>query len=318
VTSFHPCGLAVGHATDVDGATGCTVVRGVEGPFRCGVHVVGRATGTRELALLEPSSLVDRVDAILLSGGSAYGLDAAAGVMRWMEERERGFAVGAGVVPIVPAAVVFDLAPLGRFDARPSPAMAYDACERATAEPDEGSVGAGTGATVGKLAGPAGSMKGGVGCGSADASAVAVRAIAVVNALGDVRDGQGRIVAGAREASGAWLDSASLLARGTGEPARFDDLAGRHTTLCLVSTNVALDRVALRALARAASAALYRRITPVGTMFDGDVIFATAPATGGVSAPGGGAQVEALAVRALEIAIERGVRTRTPGDILSG
>ena len=113
-TSFAPCGLVVGHATDVAGATGCTVVRGEGRPFRCAAHVLGRATGTRELALLEPAHMVDRVDAILLAGGSAYGLDAAAGVMRWMEEHERGFAVGAGVVPIVPAAVVFDLAPLGR------------------------------------------------------------------------------------------------------------------------------------------------------------------------------------------------------------
>src|SRR5215210_173616 len=151
MTSFAACGLLVGHATDAEGATGCTVIRGERGPFRCGVAVVGRATGTRELALLEPAHLVDRVDAILLTGGSAYGLDAAGGVMRWMEERGRGFPVGVGVVPIVPAAVVFDLAPLGRFDARPTAAMAYAACESArTAPVEEGSVGAGTGVTVGK------------------------------------------------------------------------------------------------------------------------------------------------------------------------
>ena len=101
MTSFAECGLAVGHATDAEGATGCTVVRGERGPFRCGVAVVGRATGTRELAQLEPSHLVDRVDAILLAGGSAYGLDAAAGVMRWMEERGRGFRVGAGGASLV-------------------------------------------------------------------------------------------------------------------------------------------------------------------------------------------------------------------------
>src|SRR5436190_1093228 len=100
--SFARCGLAVGHATDVDGATGCTVVRGIEEPFRCALHMAGRATGTREAATLDPAHLVDRVDAIFLTGGSAYGLDAAAGVMRWMEERNRGFSVGAGVVPIVP------------------------------------------------------------------------------------------------------------------------------------------------------------------------------------------------------------------------
>lgn len=315
MTSFAPCGLVVGHATDVAGATGCTVVRGEGRPFRCAAHVLGRATGTRELALLDPAHMVDRVDAILLAGGSAYGLDAAAGVMRWMEEHERGFAVGAGVVPIVPAAVVFDLAPLGRFDARPTPQMGYDACALAAAAPAEGSVGAGTGASVGKAAGPAGAMKGGVGTGAADAGDVVVRALAVVNALGDVRDATGRIVAGARTADGGWLDSAAFMARGGGEPRRFDDVAGHNTTLCVVSTNIALDRVALGSVARAASAALYRRITPVGTSFDGDVIFATAPTASEVAAPA--AQVEALAVEALEMAIERAVRTRAPGETLS-
>jgi L-aminopeptidase/D-esterase-like protein len=314
-TSFAPCGLVVGHATDVAGATGCTVVRGEGRPFRCAAHVLGRATGTRELALLEPAHMVDRVDAILLAGGSAYGLDAAAGVMRWMEEHERGFAVGAGVVPIVPAAVVFDLAPLGRFDARPGPLMGYDACESATGAPAVGSVGAGTGATVGKAAGPGGAMKGGIGIGAADAGDVVVRALAVVNALGDVRDGAGRIVAGARTADGGWLDSATWMARGDGEPRRFDSGAGHNTTLCVVSTNIALDRVALGSVARAASAALFRRITPVGTSFDGDVIFATAPTASEVAAPA--PQVEALAVEALEAAIERAVRTRAPGETLS-
>jgi len=314
MTSFASCGLVVGHATDVAGATGCTVIRGDRGPFRCGVAIVGRATGTRELALLEPSHLVDRVDAIMLAGGSAYGLDAAAGVMRWMEERGRGFDVGAGVVPIVPAAVLFDLVPLGRFDARPTPGMAYEACDRATAEVVEGAVGAGTGATVGKVAGAKGAMKGGVGCGAASAGAVEVRALAAVNALGDVRDANGRIVAGARADDGSWLDGSAILANGGSRNDAFGEQAARSTTLCLVATNAALDRAALGALARSASAALYRRITPVATPFDGDVVFATAPISGGVEA--GIAQVEALAVSALETAIERSVRTAAPGDIL--
>ena len=313
--SFGGCGIVVGHATDEDGATGCTVLRGAAGPFRCGVHVLGRATGTRELALLAPDQLVDRVDAILLAGGSAYGLDAAAGVMRWMEAHGQGFRVGSGVVPIVPAAVVFDLAPLGRFDARPDAAMGHAACEAAVPEPQEGSIGAGTGATLGKLAGPERSVKGGLGLGAADAGAVIVRALAVVNALGDVRDAWGRIIAGARDVRGGFLDSAERIALDTRDDAPFGRLAGRNTTLCVVSTNVALDRVALGALARAASAALYRRITPVATAFDGDVVFATAPLERGIAAPP--AQVETLAVRALEEAIERAVRTRAPGDILS-
>ena len=316
MTSFDPCGLVVGHATDAAGATGCTVVRGAVGAFRCGVHVLGRATGTREIDSLTPGHLVDRVDAIFLTGGSAYGLDAAAGVMRWMEERQRGFSVGGGVVPIVPGAVVFDLAPLGRFDARPTAAMAYDACERATADVVEGSVGAGTGATVGKVAGPEACMKGGIGCGAADAGPVMVRALAVVNALGDVRDAQGRIVAGARGPDGVWIDSERWLASNAAGGGTFARTAAPNTTLCVVSTNAALDQVQLAGVARAASAALYRRITPAGTSFDGDVIFATAPTAGGVSAVP--AAVEVLAVRALESAIERAVRTRAPGDILSG
>jgi L-aminopeptidase/D-esterase-like protein len=316
MTSFEPCGLVVGHATDAAGATGCTVVRGAADAFRCGVHVLGRATGTREIDSLTPGHLVGRVDAIFLTGGSAYGLDAAAGVMRWMEERQRGFPVGAGVVPIVPGAVVFDLAPLGRFVARPTAAMAYAACDGATPQAVEGSVGAGTGATVGKVAGPDACMKGGIGCGGADSGPVVVRALAVVNALGDVRDAQGRIVAGACGADGAWIDSERWLTRDASAAGSFAQSAGHNTTLCVVSTNADLTQVQLAGLARAASAALYRRITPAGTSFDGDVIFATAPTAGGVAAIP--AAVEVLAVRALEIAIERGVRTRVPGDILSG
>lgn len=315
--SFGACGLAVGHATDVDGATGCTVLRGADGPVRAAANVVGRATGTRELALLEPGHLVGRVDAILLAGGSAYGLDAAAGVMRWMEERGRGFDVGAGVVPIVPAAVLFDLLPLGRFDARPTAEMAWRACEEATlGRVVEGSVGAGTGATVGKFAGPASAMKGGVGCGGAEAGRLIVRALAVVNALGDVRDAQGAVVAGARSSDGRWLDGAAIMARGGEGPSSFDALAGQNTTLCVVSTNAALDVLSLASVARAASAALYRRITPAGTRFDGDIVFATAPWEGGVAAEP--AQVEALSVRALETAIERAVKTAAPGDIFQG
>ena len=123
-------GISVGHSTDAAGATGCTVIMGTSGPLRASAFAFGRATGTREYALLEPWASNDRIDAILLTGGSAYGLDAAAGVMRWMEERGRGYAIAGGVVPIVPAAVVFDLAPLGSFAARPTTAMAYDACDR--------------------------------------------------------------------------------------------------------------------------------------------------------------------------------------------
>lgn len=296
-------GLAVGHASDTSGATGCTVVRGVDGPLRAAVHVMGRATGSRELALLEPGHLVERVDAILLGGGSAYGLDAAGGVMRWMEEHGRGFPVGAGVVPIVPAAVIFDLLPLGRFDARPTAEMAYAACEAATSEAvAEGSVGVGTGATVGKGAGPAGAMKGGFGVAVAEGGSQAAAALVVVNAFGDVRDGAGRIIAGARDAQGAFVDTAARLADGAG----FGGFsAGTNTTLAIVALDAAYTRLELQGIARSATAAMQRRITPVGTQADGDIIFAVSPMDG-VRAPL--AQAEQLATAALEAAVESAVR----------
>lgn len=296
-------GLAVGHATDPIGVTGCTVVRGITAPHRAAGVVLGRATGSRELALLEPGHLVERVDAILLTGGSAYGLDAAAGVMRWMEERGRGFPVGAGVVPIVPAAVIFDLLPLGRFDARPTPQMAYDACESASSEHiAEGSVGAGTGATVGKLRGPAGAMKGGLGLAVAEEAGSAAMALAVVNAFGDVRDAAGAIIAGAREPDGSFADTVRALAEGS-TPGGF--VAGTQTTLIVVALDAAFSRVELKAIAQRAGEALLRRITPAGTRADGDIVFALAPMEG-ASIPL--ALGERLAAHAVEQAIERAVR----------
>jgi L-aminopeptidase/D-esterase-like protein len=316
-----PFGLALGHATDAAGGTGCTVVRGVDGPFRCVAHVVGRATGSRELAVASPDHVADRVDAVLLTGGSAYGLDAAAGVMRWMEERGRGYAVGPGVVPLVPAAVIFDLSPFGRYDARPTPAMAYDACERAASlVTAQGSVGAGTGATVGKLLGPSGAMKGGVGCGAVAAdNGRRAAAVAVVNAFGDVRDADGRILAGARAPGGGFADAARQLATDGLQTVR-DRVIGAlpplaNTTLAVVAVDAALDRHALAQLARAATAALYRRITPCGTTVDGDVVFAVCPADGPAASP---LQLEALAGRALEAAIESAVRHAVGRDGIPG
>jgi L-aminopeptidase/D-esterase-like protein len=315
-----PWGLAVGHATDAEGATGLTVVRGVDGPFHAAVAVLGRATGTRELHTLSPGHLVDRIDAILLTGGSAYGLDAAAGIMRWMEERGRGFPVVGGVVPIVPAAVIFDLAPLGRFTARPTVDMAYAACEAARAgDVIEGAVGVGTGATVGTMAGRASAMKGGFGCAIARGGGVSVAAMAVVNAAGDVRGTDGSIIAGARRPGGGFLDVARLTADGTLVPT-FRDAGARHTTLALVAVNVTLSRLDLAHLAVAAGAALYRRITPVGTSLDGDVVFAACPLADASQqrARPVPPQVEALAVQALESAIERGVRTARGRDGIPG
>ena len=192
-----------------------TVIRG-DGPFRAAAAILGRATGTRNSMRSRPAISVDRIDAIMLTGGSAYGLGAADGVMRWMEERGRGFDVRVGVVPIVPSAVIFDLGPLGSPKARPTPAMAYDACERAAFTFEEGSVGAGTGATVGKGAGIERAMKGGFGAQVERSGAVVVGAMVVVNAFGDVRDGAGRIIAGAREDGGGFTDVAALIASGAG------------------------------------------------------------------------------------------------------
>jgi L-aminopeptidase/D-esterase-like protein len=312
---FGPLGIAVGHATDEAGATGCTVIRGVSGPMRGAAAVIGRATGTRDLLPLTMHHLVDRIDAILLTGGSAYGLDAAAGVMRWMEERGRGFAVGAGVVPIVTAAVVFDLQPLGSFSARPTPQMAYDACDAARSDGiGQGSVGAGTGATVGKAAGVEWAMKGGFGCAIARGPTLVAGAMAVVNALGDVRDAEGNIIAGARaEGQTRFRDAVTLLAGGT--PPSFDELQMTNTTLAVVALSAPLSRADLGAVAEAAGAALYRRITPAGTAYDGDIVFAVSPLEG---PPADVMTASMLATAALERAIERAVRTARGRDGIPG
>jgi L-aminopeptidase/D-esterase-like protein len=308
---FTPLGLMVGHATDREGATGVTVVRHAQSRWRGGYCIVGRATGTRELNALSPTSLADRVDAVMLTGGSAFGLDAAGGVMRWMEEQKRGHPMGDFVVPIVPAAVIFDLLPLGRPDARPTPDMAYAACDSAQSVGfREGSVGAGTGATVGKVAGREGAMKGGVGCWFEQVGELMVGAVAVVNAFGDVRDANGVIIAGARIPDGSFVDSAKILAEGPPSPPATpatteNPISGGNTTLAVIATNATLSRSAVSELAQAASAALYRRITPAGTSYDGDIVFSLCRHEG-LNVPL--VQVESLAVRVLEMAIERAVR----------
>jgi len=310
-TGWHALGLAIGHATNAEGATGCTVIRGRDRAFRCAAHLLGRASGTRELAVCQPDHLTDAVDAVLLTGGSAYGLDAAAGVMRWMEERGRGHPIGTGVVPIVPAATIFDLVPLGQFSARPTADMAYAACESALSDVvEEGSVGAGAGATVGKITGPAFAMKGGVGCGHANNDTVSASAIVVTNALGDVRDGQGTIIAGARTSTGQFADGERVLR--TASPSV---TTRGNTTIALVAVSASLTKGQLAQIAAATSAAFFRRITPCGTSFDGDVIFAACPPTGRAAPM---PVVEALAVAAMERAIERSVRTARGRDGIPG
>ena len=250
-------GIEVGHATSPDGATGCTVVLG---PFRAAVEVRGLATGTRELGVLALEHLVPRVDAILFTGGSAFGLAAADGVMGWLAERGKGHQTAVTPVPIVPAAVIYDLRS-GRM--RPDAAMGREACQAAGTGPvPRGRVGAGAGATVGKLAGIEHASPGGLGSAARREGEWTVGAMVVVNAVGDVIDPSGRVVAGTR---------------GGERPRTGTPGSGENTTLAVVATDAPLDRTDLGRLARMANTALARRIVPVHTPFDGDVIFAVSP-----------------------------------------
>lgn len=294
-------GLLVGHAGDDEARTGCTVILG---PFRAAADIRGSATGTREIEAISAEHLVERADAILLTGGSAYGLAAADGVMAWLEERgEYGFDTGPARVPIVPAAVIFDLA-VGRADRRPDAAMGRAACQAAGVDVGEGRVGAGTGATVGKVLGPQRSMPGGVGTAAIAGSGFTVSALAVVNALGDVMDGHGRIIAGARADDGSFADSAAR-AREGGSSARL----GTATTLCVVATDAPLDRTALLGLARAGSTGQARRIAPVHTPFDGDITFAVSTTDRAEPAPAPlMLALGSMAADAVAAAIERAVR----------
>lgn len=315
---FSRLNIAVGHATDEAGATGLTVIRGTDYPLRAGVARFGRATGSRELLTASHDHLVDgRIDAILLTGGSAYGLDATAGVMDWMEDNGRGFPVGPGVVPIVPAAVVFDLAPLGRFTARPTRAMAFSACESATPMVTEGSVGVGTGATVGKVLGLPNCMKGGFGCSIVSAGDLSIGALAVVNAFGDVRDGNANIIAGARNADGTFADTMQVMQGATRSPSKFGDMALQNTTLVVVAVSAPMTSVELSHIATSAGAGLYRRISPVATSFDGDIVFAVSPSRGERSRVEP-IIMESLAIAAVEQAIERAVRTAHGRDGIPG
>lgn len=274
-------GIRVGHATDAQGCTGCTVVLCPEGTVG-GVDVRGSAAGTRELDALSPLHLVPHVHAVLLAGGSAFGLDAAGGVMQYLEEQGIGFDVQVTCVPIVPTAILFDLR-LGDPRARPDPPMAYAACEQASTGPiPEGSVGAGTGATVGKLFGITQAMKSGLGtAGLTLPGGVMVAALVVVNAFGDVRDPlTGRLLAGAREApeSRRLVDTAAAMRRGVVR--RGDD--AENTTLAVVATNARLTKVQATKMAQMAHQGMVRTIVPVHTTLDGDLVIGLA--TGEVEA----------------------------------
>ncbi|QPF73536.1 P1 family peptidase [Roseateles sp. DAIF2] len=275
-------GLKIGHWTSTQRPTGCSVLLCEQGAV-AGVDVRGAAPGTRETDLLAPENTVDRVHALLLAGGSAFGLDAAGGVMRWLAERGHGFPVGPARVPIVPGAVIFDLW-LGDPAITPDAAAGYAACEAAsTAPPAEGNVGAGAGATIGKLLGIARAMKGGIGSASLTVGGVTLGALVVVNAIGDIIDpASGVLLAGARGADGRPLGMIAALQRGELPQV---PLAGTATTLGIVATNARLDKAAATKLAQMAHDGLARCINPVHTVSDGDVIFALA--TGGAETPAG-------------------------------
>jgi L-aminopeptidase/D-esterase-like protein len=289
-------GLSVGHFTHTERATGCTVVLCPHGAV-AGVDVRGGAPGTRETDLLRPENTVDRVHALLLSGGSAFGLDAAAGVMRWLEENGHGFAVGAVRVPIVPAAVIFDLWH-GDARIRPDAAAGHNACVAAsTRPPAQGSVGAGAGATVGKLFGIERAMAGGVGCASVRVAGITVAALVIVNATGDVIEpGSGEPIAGARKsaASRQLLHTTQALLRGD-LPLHLQP--GAATTIGVVATDAALDKAQCTKLASMAHDGLARSISPIHTPYDGDTMFALA--TG--AAPSSAAPLGVLGVLAAEV-----------------
>ncbi len=297
-------GLQVGHWTDPEAATGCTVILCPPDGAVAGVDVRGLAPGTREIALLDPVCMVETVHAVLLSGGSAFGLAAADGVMHWLEAQGRGFDTGIAKVPIVPAAILFDLG-LGRADVRPGPAQGYAACEAATADAvAQGSVGAGTGATVGKFAGPGLSMKGGVGSASRDlGSGLVVGALVAVNAVGDILDpATGQIVAGARNPESGFLDSMRLIQQQL--EAGFRDISRSNTTLAVVATNAKLSKAGATQVARMAHDGLARTIRPIHTSFDGDTVFALS--TGEASAPA--SLIGAVAADVLAQAVVNAVR----------
>lgn len=282
-------GIRVGHWTDPVGMTGCTVVLPPPGTVASGL-VRGGAPGTRETDLLRPGMLVEEAQAVLLAGGSAFGLAAADGVMRWLEERGLGFDAGVARVPIVPAAVLFDLG-VGDPAARPGPDHGYSACEAASQEIPEGRVGAGTGATVAKLHGPGRAIPGGLGTAAVTEESVTVGAIAAVNAVGEVVDDEGSVLAGALPGTDDEEGDPQL------------PFPGTNTTIAVVATDARLTRERAHLLAIAAHDGLARAVRPAHTMWDGDTVFTLATGAVEASQPA----LERMAEEALAQAIRRAV-----------
>jgi L-aminopeptidase/D-esterase-like protein len=295
-------GILVGHHTLAERPTGCTVVIAMEGATG-GVDVRGGAPGTRETALLDPVNTVQKLHAVVLSGGSAFGLDAATGTVRWLEENGIGFEVGEIRVPIVAGAILFDLR-VGDGRIRPDAECGYRAAESAsTATPAEGNVGAGAGATVGKLAGMGRAMKGGIGTASIRREdGLVVGALIAVNAVGDVIDpSTGRVIAGVRTEDGRGLADARVLVRESGASP-----TSSNTVIGVVATNASLTKAQATKVAQMAHDGLARAISPAHTPWDGDTIFALSTGRGGVDADV--LEIGALAAEAVTEAILRAVR----------
>lgn len=304
-------GIQVGHFTDPRRPTGCSVVLCPQGAVG-GVDVRGAAPGTRETDLLDPSHLVQQVHGITLSGGSAWGLDAASGTVRWLEEQGVGLDIGVGRIPLVPAAVLFDVM-LGDMRIRPDAAAGYAACQAASHErPAEGSVGAGAGAVVGKIFGHTRAMKGGIGTASFTVDGVTVGALVACNALGDVyHPHTGQLLAGARTADGQQLLGArDALLRGEAPSAI---LAGSNTTLGVVATDAQITKPQAQRLATVAHDGLARTINPVHTMSDGDTLFALGTGQSGRSL--GLMTLFTLAAEAVALATARAILLAQSVDV---
>ncbi|TMH26869.1 MAG: P1 family peptidase [Betaproteobacteria bacterium] len=296
-------GVLCGHFTDARRPTGCTVILTPDGAV-AGVDVRGAAPGTRETELLSPLNAIEKAHAILLSGGSAFGLDAAGGVMRWLEERGVGVQVGTLRIPIVPAAILFDLS-IGDPRIRPDAQAGYAACEAASDRAAaEGNVGAGAGAIVGKLFGIDRAMKGGIGSAAISVNGITVAAIVAVNAVGDIVDpASGRIVAGARSADGRTLLGATQAILRGESPASF--LPASATTLGVVATDALLTKAEANKLAQMSHDGLARSINPAHTRDDGDTIFALA--TGASQRSGNMTVLGTMAAEVVSLAVLRAV-----------
>lgn len=265
-------GIEVGHAENLEGMTGCTVIIAREGATG-GVDVRGSAPGTRETDLFQERKAVDKVHAIVLAGGSAFGLDAASGVMAFLEGEDIGFQTGGGKVPIVASAVIYDLE-VGSPKTRPDKDMGYQAAQNASQEEQrQGNVGAGTGASVGKILGPGNSMKAGLGSASVQVGDLVVGAMVAVNAVGDIIDWQTQErIAGVYDYDkGEFLDTVEIMKAGY-----LASLEGQNTTIGVVATNAKLDKAMANKVAEMSHNAYAKTINPVHTMFDGDTIFTLA------------------------------------------